>query len=140
TGAGDRAFCAGGDMKERRTMSEADWGRQHRIVERLVRTFVDCPIPTIAAINGSAYAGGLELALCCDLIYAADHAKFALTETSIGIMPGAGGTQNLSRRVGESRAKEIILTAEPFSAEQARARGLVLDTVPGDRLQEHVLE
>src|SRR5690606_660149 len=87
TGAGDRAFCAGGDLKERSTMSENDWSRQHRIIERMVRTFLDCPIPTIGAVNGAAYGGGLELALCCDMLYAADHARFALTETSIGIMP-----------------------------------------------------
>lgn len=139
TGAGDRAFCAGGDMKERRSMSENDWSHQHRIIERMVRCFLDCPIPVIAAINGAAYAGGLEMAMCCDLIYAADHARFALTETSLGIMPGAGGTQNLARRVGVARAKEIILTAQPFSAAQAREWGLVLDVFPTADLASAVL-
>lgn len=139
TGAGEKAFCAGGDMKERRSMSEHDWSQQHRIVERMVRCFIECPVPIIAAINGAAYAGGLELALCCDLIYAAEHARFALTEASIGIMPGAGGTQNLSRRVGVARAKEIILTAQPFSAAQAREWGLVLEVFPSAELAASVL-
>ena len=110
TGAGDRAFCAGGDLKERNGMTDEQWQEQHLLFERMIRALIACPVPVIGAINGAAYAGGCELALCCDFIYAAENARFALTEVTLGIMPGAGGTQNLPRAVGERRAKEIILT------------------------------
>ena len=125
TGAGDKAFCAGGDLKERHGMSDAEWQAQHLLFERMIRAFLACPAPVLGAINGAAYAGGCELALCCDFIYAAETARFALTEVTLGIMPGAGGTQNLPRAVGERRAKEIILTGNPFSAQEAYAWGMV---------------
>ncbi len=112
TGAGERAFCAGGDLKERNGMTDEAWQDQHLLFERMIRAFISCPVPVIGAVNGAAYAGGCELALCCDFIYAAETARFALTEVTLGIMPGAGGTQNLPRAVGERRAKEIILHAE----------------------------
>jgi enoyl-CoA hydratase/carnithine racemase len=97
----------------------------------------DCPIPVIAAVNGAAYAGGLELVLHCDFAYASVTAKFALTEVSLGIIPGGGGTQTLPRVVGERRAKELILTARPFSAEEALAWGLVNRLCePGKVVQE----
>src|SRR6202035_3566326 len=124
TGAGERAFCAGGDLKERNGMTDAAWQDQHLLFERMIRSFIGCPVPVIGAVNGAAYAGGCELALCCDFIYAAETARFALTEVSLGIMPGAGGTQNLPRAVGERRAKEIILTGRPFSAKDAYERGM----------------
>jgi enoyl-CoA hydratase/carnithine racemase len=88
-------------------------------------TLVDLPIPVIAAVNGHAYAGGLEMALSCDFIYASNAARFALTEVTLGIMPGAGGTQNLPRAIGERRAKEILMTGKPFSAQQASEYGLI---------------
>jgi enoyl-CoA hydratase/carnithine racemase len=125
TGAGDRAFCAGADLKERKELSAEAWHAQHELFERAFWTLGDLPLPIIAAVNGPAYAGGLELALMCDFIYAVRSARFALTETSLGIIPGAGGTQNLPRAVGERRAKEIIMTARPFSAADAHAWGLV---------------
>jgi enoyl-CoA hydratase len=125
TGAGERAFCAGGDLKERNNMTDAAWQHQHRIFERMARALLDCPLPIIAAVNGAAYGGGAEIALCCDFIYAADSARFALTEVTLGIMPGCGGTQNLARAVGERRAKEIVLTGRPFSAADAQAWSLV---------------
>jgi enoyl-CoA hydratase/carnithine racemase len=125
TGTGDKIFCAGGDLKERNGMTKQQWVAQHELFERAYWTLVEVPVPIIAAINGHAYAGGLETALACDFLYAADTARFALTEVSIGIMPGGGGTQNLPRAVGERRAKEIILTAKPFSAQQAADWGLV---------------
>ena len=125
TGAGDRAFCAGADLKERSAFDDAQWHKQHAIFERMFRAVLDCPVPVIAAINGAAYAGGLELALMCDFIYASKSARFALTEVSLGIMPGGGGTQMLPRAVGERRAKELILAARPFSAEEALAWGVV---------------
>lgn len=125
TGAGDRIFCAGGDLKERNGMSNVQWQRQHELFERMYWTLVDLPCPVIAAVNGHAYAGGLEMAMCCDFIYASQDARFALTEVTLGIMPGAGGTQNLPRAVGDRRAREILLTGRPFNSQDALAWGLV---------------
>jgi enoyl-CoA hydratase/carnithine racemase len=125
TGAGERAFCAGGDLKERQGMSDDQWQSQHLIFERMIRAILECPMPVVAAVNGAAYAGGCEIALGCDFIYAARTARFALTEVTIGIMPGAGGTQTLPRAVGMRRAKEILLTGKPFTAEQGYEWGMV---------------
>jgi len=125
TAAGDRAFCAGGDLKERNGMTDEARQRQHEIFERAYWALMDCPVPVIAAVNGHAYAGGLEMVLACDFAYAVRTARFTLTEVTIGIMPGAGGTQNLPRAVGERRAKEIILTGRPFSAQEAHDWGVV---------------
>lgn len=134
TGSGDRAFCAGGDLKERNNMSDQDWGKQHLIYERMVRAILDCPTPVIAAINGAAYGGGCELSAAVDFAYAADSARFALTETSLGIIPGAGGTQTLSRAIGERRAKELILSARVFSATEALQWGLLNAVYPLEEL------
>ena len=125
TGAGDRAFCAGGDLKERDGMTDEAWRAQHEIFERAFLGLMECPVPLIAAVNGHAFGGGCEMALACDFIYAVRGARFAQTEVRIGIMPGGGGTQNLARAVGERRAKEIILTARPFTAEEGHEWGLV---------------
>jgi len=125
TGAGNRAFCAGGDLKERNGMTKEQWEAQHEIFERQYWALMDCPVPVIGAANGHAYGGGLEMLLACDFIYAAKTARFALTEVTLGIMPGTGGTQFLPRAVGARRAKEIILTGKPFGAAEAAAWGLV---------------
>jgi len=125
TGSGDRIFCAGADLKERKGMSDETWVRQHEVFERAYWTLLDCPVPVIAALNGHAYAGGLELSLACDFAYAVPTARFALTEVTLGIMPGGGGTQTLPRIAGERRAKEVILSGRPFSAEDALAWGIV---------------
>jgi enoyl-CoA hydratase len=125
TGAGDKAFCAGGDLKERQGMSDEAWQAQHLIFERMARAFIACPVPVIGAVNGAAFGGGCELTLCCDFAYAAETARFALTEVTLGIMPGAGGTQTLPRAVGERRAKELILTGRPFSAGEAYEWGMI---------------
>ena len=138
-GAGDKAFCAGGDLKERSGMTDAQWGRQHVIFERMVRAMMACPTPIIAAVNGAAYAGGCEIALCADFIYAAEHARFALTEVTLGIMPGAGATQNLPRAVGTRRAKEIILTGKPFSVADAHQWGMVNRIIAGPELLAEAL-
>ena len=140
TGAGERAFCAGGDLKERNGMSDVAWQDQHLLFERMIRAFIGCPVPVIGAVNGAAYAGGCELALCCDFIYAAETARFALTEVTLGIMPGAGGTQNLPRAVGERRAKEIILTGRPFTAAEAHQWGMVNRLCAPGRVVEEALE
>jgi enoyl-CoA hydratase len=137
TGAGEHAFCAGADLKERKGMPTKEWRAQHELFERAFWALGDLPLPVIAAVNGPAFAGGLELALMCDFVYAVRTARFALTEVSLGIIPGAGGTQNLPRALGERRAREIILTARPFSAEEAHQWGLVNRLCePGTVLQD----
>jgi enoyl-CoA hydratase len=140
TGAGERAFCAGGDLKERNGMTDEAWQAQHLLFERMIRAFIACPVPMIGAVNGAAYAGGCEMALCCDFIYAAETARFALTEVTLGIMPGAGGTQNLPRAVGERRAKEIILTGRPFTAAEAYEWGMVNRLCAPGRVVEEALD
>jgi enoyl-CoA hydratase/carnithine racemase len=125
TGAGEKAFCAGGDLKERNGMTPAQWEVQHEIFEAYRRALLECPVPVIAAVNGAAYGGGCETVLACDFAYAVRTARFALTEVTLGIMPGGGGTQNLPRRAGTARAMEIIFTGLPFSAEDALAWGVV---------------
>ena len=139
TGAGSRVFCAGGDLKERHGMTQEQWQAQHAIFERQYWALLDCPVPVIAAVNGHAFAGGLEMALACDFAYAAKGARFALTEVTLGIMPGAGGTQMLPRAVGERRAKEIILTGQPFSAEDALQWGIVNRLCEPETLMQEVL-
>ena len=134
TGAGDRAFCAGADLKERDGMTETVWRAQHEIFERAFMALMELPLPVIAAVNGAAFGGGLEMALCCDFIYAARSARMALSETRLGLMPGGAGTQNLPRAAGERRAKELIMTAQPFDAQQGYDWGIV------NRVCENVLD
>lgn len=134
TGSGEKIFCAGGDLKERNGMSCGQWNRQHQIFERAAAALIDCPLPVIAAVNGHAYGGGLELAMCCDFIYASEAARFALPEVTLGIMPGMGGTQNLPRIVGQPRAMEVLMTGQAFSAHQALEWGLVNRTFPPTNL------
>ena len=140
TGSGSRAFCAGGDLKERNGMSDAAWGAQHLLYERMVRAVLGCPVPTIGAVNGAAYGGGCELVAALDFCYAAETAKFAQTEVKIGIIPGAGGTQTLARAVGERRAKELILSGTPFTAAQALEWGLLNAIYPQDDLLPSTVE
>lgn len=123
-GAG-RAFSSGADLKDRATHSRADWMRHHGLAERATQLRVDCPVPWIAAVHGVCYAGGLEMALTCDFIYAERDARFALTECQLGLMPGTMGTQTLPRAVGERRAKELILSARVFSGLEAHGWGMV---------------
>ena len=125
TGAGDKAFCAGGDLKERLGMDLHTWQMQHLIFEDMIKSILDCKIPILGAINGAAFGGGCEIVAALDFSYAASTATFAQTETKIGIIPGIGGTQTLSRAVGEKRAKEIILAAEPFNSKDALKWGLI---------------
>ena len=139
-GSGERAFCAGGDLKERNGMTDAQWLAQHLVFERMIRAIIDCPVPVIAAVNGAAYGGGLEIALGCDFIYASRTARFALTEVTLGIMPGCGGTQNLPRAVGERRAKELILSGAACSAEEALGFGLVNRVCESDKLIADAVE
>ncbi len=140
TGAGEEAFCAGGDLKERNGMSDETWRLQHPVFERMIRAVIDCPLPTIGAVNGAAYGGGCEIAAALDFLYAAEHARFALPETTLGIIPGIGGTQTLSRAIGGRRAKEVILAGKPFSALQARDWGLVNALFPSNKLLDATLD
>ena len=140
TGSGEKAFCAGGDLKERDGMTDEAWSAQHLLYERMIRAILDCPIPIIAAVNGAAFGGGCELAAAVDFVYASANARFAMTETSLGIIPGAGGTQTLARAVGERRAKELILSARRFDASEALRWGLVNEVYPQESLHAQTLQ
>ncbi|OHR72289.1 enoyl-CoA hydratase [Bacillus sp. HMSC76G11] len=130
TGAGEKAFCAGADLKERKTLTDQQVKRNlYKIGE--VFTKIDAlPQPTIAAINGYAFGGGMELALSCDFRLIAEGTSVGLTETGLGIIPGAGGTQRLPRIIGEAKALELILTARKITSVQALEYGLVSKTAP----------
>ena len=136
TGAGEKAFCSGVDLKERSEMdADAKWAHNRGLnafAERLARL----QAPTIAALNGLAFGGGLEITLACDFRIAAEGARFALPEVGLGIVPGAGGTQRLPRLVGPTRAKELILTGRRIGAEAALEMGLVSKVVPAGSLME----
>lgn len=125
TGAGERAFCAGADLKERKGMNKTQWQTQHAAFEKALHAILHCPTPIIAVVNGAAMGGGLELALACDFIYASKNATFGLPEATLGIMPGMGGVQTLARRVGVARAKELVFTGKTFSTNEALAWGVV---------------
>ena len=133
-GAGDRAFCAGADLKERKTMPEARVPDFVRNIRGLMDDVAGMPQPTIAVIQGFAFGGGTELMLACDLRIAAESAKFGLTETTLAIIPGAGGTQRLPRLIGTSRAKDLILTGRKLDAAEAERIGLCNRVVPNDEL------
>jgi enoyl-CoA hydratase len=124
TGAGNDSFCAGGDMKQRKGMSEYDWRHQHEIFEQALWTMMECPVPVIAAVNGKAFGGGLEMILAADFAYGVDNAKLWFPEVMIGILPGVGGTTTLPRIVGERRANEIILAGGAFGAVEALEWGI----------------
>ena len=140
TGAGDRAFCAGGDFKERDGMTDEAWRHQHEIFERAFLAIIDSPLPVIAAANGHAFGGGLEFILAADFAYGVSTARFALTEVTIGIMPGGGGTQTLPRAAGGRRAKELILTGRPFGAAEALDWGVLNRVCEPGELMPAVME
>jgi methylglutaconyl-CoA hydratase len=133
-------FCAGADLKERAGMTQEE---ASTFVKRLRATFTALerlPMPTIAAIEGAALGGGLELALACDLRVVGASAKLGLPETSLAIIPGAGGTQRLPRLIGRSRAKELIFTARKFSAAEARQYGIADRIAEAGRVLDSALE
>lgn len=125
TGSGDKAFCAGADLKERATMSHQEVRKTVALIRKTINDIEQLPKPVIAAINGVALGGGTELALACDIRIAGTSAMLGLTETSLGIIPGAGGTQRLARLIGKGKAKELIFTAKKISANEAEKIGLV---------------
>ncbi|MBA3995057.1 MAG: enoyl-CoA hydratase [Cyanobacteria bacterium DS2.3.42] len=124
-GAGKKAFCAGADLAERKGMTQAETLDYLALIQKTMRTIETLPQPVIAAINGSAYGGGTELALACDLRVMVEEAQLRLTEVKLGIIPGAGGTQRLPRLIGKSKAKEMILTGAPINAFEGQQIGLI---------------
>ena len=138
TGAGEKAFVAGADIGELRERTAHD-GLAARM-QRLYDEIEDYEKPTVAAVNGYALGGGLELAMACDIRIASENARFGLPETALSIIPGAGGTQRLARLVGKGRALEMILTGRAVDAEEARAIGLVTKVVPQAELVDAARE
>ena len=138
TGAGEKAFVAGADIGELRERTARD-GLAARM-QRLYDEIEGYEKPTVAAVNGYALGGGLELAMACDIRIASENARFGLPETALSIIPGAGGTQRLARLVGKGRALEMILTGRAVDAEEARAIGLVTKVVPQAELMDAARE
>lgn len=136
TGAGEKAFCSGVDLKERAAMSADEKWAHNRALNAFAERLARLQAPTIAALNGLAFGGGLEITLACDFRLAVEGARFALPEVGLGIVPGAGGTQRLPRLVGPTRAKELILTARRIDARTALGIGLVSKVVPAGSLME----
>ena len=130
TGAGEKAFCSGADLKERATMTPLEVKQYIQMIRNTFTMVENLPQPVIAAVNGFAFGGGTELALASDIRIAASNATMGLTETSLGIIPGAGGTQRLVRLIGKGKAKEMVFTAHRAKAEEALAIGLVNQIAP----------
>ena len=130
TGSGEKAFCVGGDLKERQGMTDEAWRDQHVIFEQAAFRVLRCPHPVIAAVEGFAMGGGCELAVLSDFVVASESAVFAVPEVTRGIFPGIGGTQLLPRIVGTPFAKEMIFTGRRVAAEEAKTVGLVNHVVP----------
>lgn len=140
TGAGDRAFSAGADITmflEWTPVDVIDWSKATKRPYTFVR---EIPKPVIAMVNGLALGGGCEMAMGCDIIIASENARFGQPEISVGVIPGGAGTQMLPRLVGEKKAKEMVLTGDPITADEALRLGLVNKVVPADKLRETVEE
>lgn len=140
TASGEKAFCAGADLKERAGMTDEEVVQTVHKIGKAVHAVENIKCPVICAINGVAFGGGLELALACDLRLAAEHAKFGLTETSLGIIPGAGGTQRLPRLIGLGKAKEMIYAAKRVNAADAYTIGLVERVSSSQNLLDEALD
>src|SRR6266480_1478194 len=130
TGSGAKAFCAGSDIREFPDVADAVVAKKLARENAVYGRVAEFPKPTIAALNGLAFGGGLELAVCCDLIVAEAGGRIALPEIKLGVFPGSGGTIRVTRRIGESRAKEMMFFGEPVPVETALAWGLVNRVVP----------
>lgn len=130
TGAGERAFCAGSDISEFPSVADDVIGKKLQAENQAYSRLDDFPKPTIAAVSGLAFGGGLELAVCCDLIVVEENARLALPEIKLGVFPGSGGTIRVTRRIGEGRAKEMMYFGEPIDPQTALAWGLVNRVVP----------
>jgi enoyl-CoA hydratase/carnithine racemase len=137
-GAGERAFCAGADLKARRDFTPEQWNAQRDLFRRMFASLHNVPQPMIAAVHGFALGGGTELAMLADIIVASEDAVFGLTEVSLGIIPGGGGTQTLPRLIGRNRAKELIFCARRVQAAEALRLGMVNQVVPRTELLARV--
>lgn len=141
TGGGEKAFIAGADIGELAKLTPIEGREQSRRGQALLDSIEALPVPTIAAVNGYAYGGGLELAMACTIRVASENARMGLPETSLGIIPGYGGTQRLARLVGRARALELVLTSEKgLTATEAERIGLVNRVVPAGQALPAALE
>ncbi|MFD2443126.1 enoyl-CoA hydratase-related protein [Bacillus sp. CGMCC 1.16607] len=140
TGTGEKAFSVGADLKERKTLSNEEVKRNIYKINEVFNAIDTLPQPTIALMNGYAFGGGMELALACDFRIVTEKTLLGLTETSLAIIPGAGGTQRLPRLIGQAKALELILTARRVSSEEAYKFGLVNQVVPREKLLETGLD
>lgn len=138
TGTG-RGFVAGADIGEYHDVTQHDFDAYQRLSRKVFGAVAELPQVTIAAVNGYALGGGFELALCCDLIVAAESARFGLPEIDLGLLPGGGGTQRLARAVGERITKELVLTGRRMYPAEAAARGLLVDVVPDSELIDRAM-
>jgi enoyl-CoA hydratase/carnithine racemase len=133
---GDKAFCVGADLKERNQLDDRGWMQNRVLIRSLFDSLRAIPQATIASVFGHALGGGFELALNCDLIVASRDAIFGLPEVTVGIVPGGGGTQQLARKAGGARAKELVLTGRRITAQEAFEMGIVSRVVDRERLAE----
>jgi len=140
TGAGDKSFIAGADIKEMRSMDHMNMLEYCKLGQEIANAFASAPFVVIAAVNGYALGGGLEMALAADFIYASSTAKFGLPEVSLGILPGFGGTQRLSRAVGKAMAKELILTGRIIPSSEALSIGLINKICDKEALIDNCLQ
>jgi len=140
TSSHEKAFCVGADLKERGTMTDADLARQRPLARSAYGGVLALPMPAIAAVDGFALGGGFELALSCDLIVVGEDAVLGLPEVSVGVIPGGGGTQLLTRRIGWSRAADLVFTARRVSAAEAHRLGAVDEVVPAGHARERALQ
>src|ERR1700722_4815236 len=140
TATGDRAFCVGADLKERRLMTDGKWLAQRAVFRTALGELLRLPQPVIAAVHGYALGGGCELALNCDLVVADETAQFGLPETTVGLVPGCGGTQLSMRRLGVGRAADLLLTGRRVKAAEAERIGLADRLVPAGTADATALE
>ena len=134
----DKAFAAGADLKEFAELSAVE--QMRRQTHRLFASIAACPKPVIAAVNGFALGGGCELAMHADIIVAGENARFGQPEVRVGLMPGAGGTQRLTRAVGKFRAMKLVLLGEPITGAEATQMGLASEAVPDEQVLPRALE
>ncbi|MFB4164242.1 enoyl-CoA hydratase/isomerase family protein [Alteribacillus sp. JSM 102045] len=140
TAEGDRAFCVGGDLKERNHMTDEQWLKQHLMFQELFQRIRQSKKPVITAVNGFALGGGCELAMSGSLIYASDRALFGLPEVTRGIIPGVGGTQTVGRFLPRVHAMKMLLTGEAIQVDEALQLGMVNDALPPDQVLRAALE
>lgn len=135
-----KAFCVGADLKERNTFSDDDLGAQRPVARAAYGGVLRMPQPAVAAVDGYALGGGLELALSCDIVIVGEDAVVGLPEVSVGVIPGGGGTQLLTRRVGWSKAASMVFTARRLTAREALDLGVVDEVVPAGSARDRALE